>query len=194
MGDYLTILADPPWRQRLTGKYRLPRNQRPDRLPYPTMSLDAIKALPVGDCAAVECHLWLWTTNEYLEAGFAVMRAWGFKYLAPIHWLKPSGCGNYFIHLTQTLLFGYRGKCRFPRARYVRNVITANARRHSEKPPESYDLIERVSAAPRLELFARRRRDGWHTWGNEVSCDVSLAPVETALNSAPSVAAHSSVG
>jgi N6-adenosine-specific RNA methylase IME4 len=177
---YRTILADPPWRQTLAGKYRDPRNSRASSLPYPTMTVDEIKALPIGELAAEGAHLWLWTTNEYLEAGFAVMRAWGFKYLAPVVWVKPSGCGNYFIHRTQTMLFGYRGKCLFTKARYVPNVIFANEGAHSRKPKESYDLIESVSETPRLEVFARpvtpmfQQMPGWDVWGNEVESDVDL--------------------
>lgn len=60
------------------------------------MSLQEIMALQVAELAADDCHLWLWTTNQFLDAGFDVMRAWGFKYLAPIHWVKPSGCGSFF--------------------------------------------------------------------------------------------------
>jgi len=36
-------------------------------------------------------------------------------------------------------------------------------------------MIEKVSHAPRLELFARRRFEGWDSWGNEVSNDIVLA-------------------
>lgn len=185
-GNYRTILADPPWQQTMAGKYRRRQYQSPDDLPYPTMSVEEIKALPVGDMADTGCHLWLWTTNEYLRAGFDVMQAWGFKYLAPVHWIKPSGCGNYFIHRTQTMLFGYKGKCIFPKARYIPNIIFANEGEHSRKPKESYDLIESVSLEPRLELFARPVTPmfpkilGWHVWGNEVEPDISLTQGEAA--------------
>lgn len=183
MGDYLTILADPPWPQKLRsgGLYRnRPKETR--RLPYPTMSVEAIAALPVSSLAAEGCHLWLWTTNQFLRAGFGVMEAWGFTFLAPITWVKPQGLGNYFQHRTQTLLFGYRRRCRFPLARYRPTVFHANIGRHSEKPPESYELVESVSPSPRLELFARERRAGWHVWGNEVESDVAIssaAPAHT---------------
>ena len=39
--------------------------------------------------------------------------------------------------------------------------------RHSEKPEAFLDLVEQVSPGPYLELFARRNRLGWDTWGNE---------------------------
>ena len=171
---YQIIYADPPWNQGMTGKY----NRRPNRaknLPYPAMDLEEIKKIPVGDLAEVGCHLWLWTTNQYLRDGFDVMEAWGFKYLAPITWVKPSGLGNWFIHRTQTLLFGYKEKCVFPNARYKPTVLVSKLpTRHSEKPVEMRNLIEEISGTPRLELFARQKTDGWDVWGNEVESDIIL--------------------
>lgn len=157
---------------------RKKERDKPDSLPYPTMTIEEICALQVGSLPlTTDCHLWLWTTNQHLEDGFRVMREWGFKYLAPVHWVKPSGVGNWFIHRTQTMLFGYRETCRFPLARYRPNIFhTGGPKRHSEKPDASYELIEAISPGPRLELFARRRRDGWHTWGNEIPCDVRMWP------------------
>lgn len=173
---YLTIYADPPWQQGMAGKRKRAKGGfKEDVLPYPTMTTEQVLSLSVGDLADEGCHLWLWTTNQFLETGFQVMRAWGFKYLMPIHWVKPSGVGNWFVHRTQTLLFGYKKKCRFPLGRYKPNIITSgDPVRHSQKPSEAYTLIESVSPAPRLELFARQRREGWHTWGNEVQCDITL--------------------
>ena len=175
-GKYGCILADPPWALAMAGqRKRKKEGAKPEALPYPTMTIEEICAMPVADFATEDCHLWLWTTNQHLEDGFRVMRAWGFKYLAPVHWVKPTGMGNWFVHRTQTMLFGYREKCRFPLARYRPNVFqTGDPKRHSEKPDASYELIEAVSPGPRLELFARRKRGDWHTWGNEVPCDVSM--------------------
>ena len=107
-----------------------------------------------------------------------VLRSWGFRYLAPIHWIKPSGIGNYVIHRSQTLLLGYRERCIFDQLRYFPNLIqTGDPVRHSQKPDAAYELIEKVSHGPRLELFARQKRNGWETWGNEVQSDVHLSEV-----------------
>lgn len=140
------------------------------------MSLEVIKALPVSDLAGVGCHLWLWTTNAFLRDGYDVMAAWGFKYLAPIHWIKPTGCGNYVIHRTQTILLGYKEKCKFNGKRYFPNILAPgnDPTRHSAKPKEFYELIESVSDPARLELFARNKRDGWDVWGNEVAPDITM--------------------
>ena len=108
------------------------------------------------------------------------MEAWGFKYLAPIHWVKPSGFGNYVIHRTQTLLLGYKNRCKFEALRYFANVIeTGNPKNHSQKPEAFYGLIEQVSPEPRLEIFARSKRFGWDVWGNEVFSDVEIKTAET---------------
>ena len=164
---YKCILIDPPWPQGKVGRFA--RHSAPDDLPYSTMTLDDIKDISVGSVSESGSHLWLWTTNQFLSSGFDVMSHWGFKYLAPIHWVKPSGFGAWFVHRTQTLLFGYKDKCVFPLGRYKPNVIfTSCPKRHSEKPDETYRYIEAISPGPRLELFARRKIDGWDAWGNEV--------------------------
>lgn len=173
--QYLTILADPPWEQSLMGNRKRIRDPHCSQsLPYPTMATSAIKDLPVSDIAAVGCHLWLWTTNQFLRQGFEVMESWGFKYLAPITWVKPSGCGNYFVHVTQVILFGYKERCLFTKSRFKPTVIYALPGRHSEKPQSIFDLIEDVSNTPRIELFARKKLTGWDCWGNEVQSDIDL--------------------
>jgi N6-adenosine-specific RNA methylase IME4 len=45
---------------------------------------------------------------------------------------------------------------------------------HSAKPSEFFEMVEAVSPAPRLELFARPRREGWDAWGNEVESDIEM--------------------
>lgn len=176
MSLYRCILADPPWPQTGGGRRLRKREQaRRTEFSYSSMSINEIETLPIGRLADVAAHLWLWTTNQHLESGFRVMAAWGFKYLAPIHWIKPSGQGSWFINRTQTLLFGYKQKCVFPLMRYRPNIIVTGAPvRHSQKPEESFSLIESVSPGPRLELFARQKRHGWDAWGNEVKSDVKL--------------------
>ena len=44
----------------------------------------------------------------------------------------------------------------------------APRRDHSEKPELFQDMIEQMSPGPRVELFARRMRNGWTCWGNEI--------------------------
>lgn len=179
---YKTILADPPWAMKTCGEYKR-RGEQPRGLPYGTMMLDDILRIPVSDLAETGAHLWLWVTNQFIEQGFQVMKAWGFTYLAPITWVKASGFGNYFVHRTEHILFGYKDRCIFNKARYVSNVYfwdRAKAGKHSRKPLQSIELIESISEAPRLELFARPmtplfpKIEGWHYWGNEIESDIQL--------------------
>jgi N6-adenosine-specific RNA methylase IME4 len=174
MGDYLTIVADPPWQERTIGRWKVAKHHLPAALPYQTLPLDAICALPIAPLAAVGAHLWLWTTNSHLDAAFDVLRAWGFTYLTTVTWVKPSGFGAYFASTTQHCLFGYFQKCKFPHARWQPTHFTASVKRHSQKPEQFYDLVERVSPAPRLELFARRMRLGYDVWGDEVPSSITL--------------------
>jgi hypothetical protein len=46
---------------------------------------------------------------------------------------------------------------------------------HSAKPEAFLDLVEQVSPGPYVELFARRDRLGWDTWGDESLGTAELA-------------------
>lgn len=176
VGGFSTILADPPWRfANRTGKVA-PEHRRLDR--YSTMSLDAIKALPVQQVAAKNAHLYLWVPNALLPEGMEVMRAWGFRYVSNIIWAKRRidggpdgrGVGFYFRNVTEIILFGVRGSMRTLRpGRSQVNMIETRKREHSRKPDEQYDLIERCSPGPFLEMFARHPRPNWQVWGDESS-------------------------
>lgn len=177
-GGFRTILADPPWRfANRTGKVA-PEHRRLDR--YSTMSLSAIKTLPVADCSATNAHLYLWVPNALLPDGLDVMEAWGFRYVSNVVWAKRRkdggpdgrGVGFYFRNVTELLLFGVRGSMRTlsPARRQV-NMIETRKREHSRKPDEQYDLIEACSPGPHLELFARHPRKGWVAWGDEAASD-----------------------
>lgn len=172
---YKTILADPPWQfQNRTGKVA-PEHKRLNR--YPTMTLEEIKALPVQEVADENSHLYLWVPNALLIEGLEVMKAWGFQYKTNIIWEKVRndgepdgrGVGFYFRNVTEILLFGVRGtnvRTLSPGRSQV-NLIRSKKREHSRKPDEMIDLIERCSAGPYLELFARGQREGWTMWGNQ---------------------------
>src|SRR5690606_7795967 len=174
VGGFSTILADPPWRlSNRTGKVA-PEHRRLDR--YSTMSLEAIKALPVKDVAAKNAHLYLWVPNALLPEGLEVMAAWGFRYVSNIIWAKRRkdggpdgrGVGFYFRIVTEILLFGVKGsmRTRSPGRSQV-NMIETRKREHSRKPDEQYDLIESCSPGPYLELFSRHPRTKWTLWGDE---------------------------
>jgi N6-adenosine-specific RNA methylase IME4 len=178
-GGWRTILADPPWRfTNRTGKVA-PEHRRLDR--YSTMDLAAICGLPVADVAAKDAHLYLWVPNALLPEGLRVMEAWGFRYVSNVVWAKRRkdggpdgrGVGFYFRNVTEPILFGVRGSMRtLPPARSQVNMIESRKREHSRKPDEQYDLIERCSPGPFLEMFARHPAPGWATWGDESDHEV----------------------
>ncbi|HYE73499.1 MAG TPA: MT-A70 family methyltransferase [Blastocatellia bacterium] len=181
---FKTILIDPPWPKKKTGSLLADRAFRSAEHVYPTMTIEQIKAMPIAQYADVGAHLWLWITNGMLPHFAEVMQAWCFTYHAPIVWRKPSGNGNFFIHRTEFLMFGYYKKCYFRRARYMPNDYTwPKEKEHSRKPEGSYQLIESISEEPRLEIFARRRRDGWHSFGNEIKSDLIIPTREKETDS-----------
>ena len=187
-----TVLADPPWRFiNRTGKIA-PEHHRLAR--YETMSVDEICALPVREQLASTAHLYLWVPNALLPDGLTVMREWGFQYKSNIIWHKlrkdggsdGRGVGFYFRNVTEMLLFGVRGKNARTLApgRSQVNYIGTRKREHSRKPDEQYDLIERCSSGPFLEMFARGVREGWTTWGNQAVEDYAPTWETYAHNSA----------
>ena len=159
---YKTILADPPWKYGKgfgygAGEY------------YPLMEIDKIIELNIGNrLADKNCHLYLWCPNSMLQEGINVMEAWGFKFKTVLTWVKHRSIfGYYFKGQSEQLLFGVKGKLP-PQDRHQVTIINGKVRCHSQKPDEQYDVIEKVSPSPRIELFARQKRDGWDAWGNEV--------------------------
>lgn len=240
---YATIVVDPPW-DHSDGSPPWSDSGRSRRhaLPYSVMSVSEIARLPVADLAASGAHLYLWTTNRFLEAAFAVVRGWGFAPTTSLVWCKDPvgiGMGGRYAITTEYVVYG---RCIFGPSRDVERAgsliraarETAGLGRaelhrrvrggkptgivfrweenaclptaddweqlqealpalrgiarpevepppeaprfastwfqwkrgpHSTKPPAFLDLVEQVSPAPRVELFARAQRLGWDSWG-----------------------------
>jgi len=174
-GSFSTILIDPPWRfQNQTGKVA-PEHKRLHR--YRTMTFDEIASLPIPKYARAQSHVYLWCPNALLQEGLQIMQAWGFTYKTNLVWYKirkdggpdGRGVGFYFRNVTELVLFGVRGRLRtLAPGRSQVNVIAKQKREHSRKPAELYEVIERCSPGPYLELFARDRMPGWTQWGDQV--------------------------
>jgi N6-adenosine-specific RNA methylase IME4 len=202
---YGAILVDPPWRMKMysaKGMGRSPDGERairpdgyyrngqrcnnPERH-YATMSLDEIKALPVGDLAATDCVLFMWAIDPMLPQAFEVAAAWGFTYkTVAFYWAKerrvtsnrhklhedlnhkrfPIGTGYWTrSNPEQCLLFVCGQPKRLSAA--VRKLIISPRREHSRKPNDCAAGIEKLVAGPYLELFSRESRPGWDCWGNQ---------------------------
>lgn len=167
---YKTIYADPPWMESGGGKIRRGADRH-----YPLMKTRDIAAIPVRELADEEgCHLYLWATNNHLRDALDVITAWGFEYVTMITWLKDrKGLGQYYRGMTEHCLFAVTDK-RLPyriedgkRCQGVTGFYEAK-QAHSVKPATMRAMIELVSYAPRVELFAREQYAGWDAWGNEV--------------------------
>ncbi len=165
---YRTIVADPPWGTRGSGRafgLQGMADIRPESH-YSTMSLADICALPVPDLAERDAHLYLWSVCSGLDEGLAVMEAWGFTYKTVLTWVKHGtlGLGAYFRTQTEHVLFGVRGSLPTT-ATDQRNFFEAAKRGHSRKPGVFGDIVERSSPGPYVELFCREPRFGWDSWG-----------------------------
>lgn len=162
---YKTILADPPWKTKKGWDWGADKY-------YKLMTTKEICELQVP--SANNAHLYLWVTNGMIQAGLDVMKSWGFRQVTIITWAKTRSIfGYYFKGQTEQLLFGVKGTLP-PNSRRETTLLTANIRRHSQKPDEIYGKIEAVSPGPYLELFARDSRIGWDVWGNEVESNIEL--------------------
>lgn len=186
---YALILADPAWQTVLwSGAERTP-TQKAGADHYPTMSADAMAALPIADMAARDAVLAMWVIGSHLDQALALGRAWGFAYVTDLfYWLKqrrvrpdqidlftgdvapaPIGMGRYTRNQIEPCLLFKRGKGVRICDHAIRQLIVAPKREHSRKPDEQYPRLEALFGdVPRIELFARNRRPGWDAWGNQV--------------------------
>lgn len=163
---YDVILADPPWRY----SFSRTRNRRIENH-YPTMAPAELRSFPIDTFAAQNCALFLWATSPKLDLALDVMSAWRFKYITCAVWIKNRmGMGYHFRQQHELLLIGKRGKVRSPKPQSrPRSIIAAERLEHSRKPEIVHDyIVAMYPDARRVELFARRPRDGWDVWGNEV--------------------------
>jgi N6-adenosine-specific RNA methylase IME4 len=181
---YRTIVADPPWPYDNANTGGVIRSIKNDGtlargvsdLGYGTMSIAELCAMPVADLADRDAHLYLWTTNSFMEEAHQIVKAWGFTPKTILTWVKvhqndptrvSMKTGYYFRGATEHAIFAVRGSCPLltdegiPTAHLWPRIGT-----HSVKPAAFGDLVERCSPGPYVELFARSPRLGWDSWGH----------------------------
>lgn len=169
-GPFRTILADPAWSYNQAGTLRGTAAGQ-----YETMPLDAICKMPVEAMADDDAVLLLWSTNPLLPDALEVIEAWGFTYKTKLTWVKNNhGPGFWLRSRSEDLLIATRGKPPRPTVAPA-SVLVADNEGHSRKPRAVYPLAERLGLGPRLELFARDRRAGWSSWGDQLSRTVETA-------------------
>lgn len=169
-GVYRVIYADPPWEY---GDKRTNDEQSGSaESQYPTMPIDEICAMPVGEIAASDSVMFLWATAPCLPEAMQVIQAWGFNYKAQFVWDKVKGFNGHYNDVRhELLLIATRGSCVPDIDALDPSVISAKRTKHSRKPELFYELVERMyplGERTHVELFARQSRNGWQSWGNQV--------------------------
>lgn len=151
-GRYRTLVIDPPWDHEglsIAGR---------GRPTYAVMSQEQLLAMPVASWADEECHLYLWTTNNFLFRAGALIEPWGFSYKTVLTWIKPKiGLGSYFRSSTEHCLFAVRGKMT-TRVNDIPTHFEAPAGEHSAKPEVFYEIVRRASYPIFGEAFQRDER------------------------------------
>lgn len=180
---YNIIYADPPWQYKVYSKKGLGRSAEHH---YPTMEIEDICALPVGNLADKNCMLFLWVTMPCLKEGLRALEQWGFTYkTVAFVWIKQNkkadslfwGMGHWTRSNAELCILATKGN---PKrlSSSVHQVIMSHIEKHSKKPDETRErIVELVGNLPRVELFARQKTDGWDVWGNEVESDIIMTEV-----------------
>lgn len=184
---FRVIYADPPW-DFTTWSDKATKSAKQH---YNTMSVDDIARLPVASVTASDALLFLWATWPNLIQAIEVGQAWGFKYKTlGFSWVKltpkgklHTGLGYYTRANSEPCLLFTRGhwKQEWIKSRSVHQIhmedgqlqmfeesIAAQALAHSTKPVIFHERIEALVDGPYLELFGRRKRDGWTVLGNAI--------------------------
>lgn len=174
---YRVIYCDPAWQfnsKKTGGSFKSGAGQK-----YTVTGIDDMKSLPVANIADEDCLLVMWWVGAMPQEAIDLVHAWGFKLcnMNGFVWDKETkhgkdhfGMGHITRASTESAITAYRGKLsNLIVDRGVRSRIRAKAGRHSEKPHEFRQAIEKLCGdVPRIELFARAEFDGWDCWGNEL--------------------------
>lgn len=169
---YRTLVADPPW----NFDDHLGEGPKGASAHYPTMTLAELSMLPVGGWALDDSCLYLWTVNAFIVQAHSLAKAWGFIPRTIITWVKGRieanhliqqiGLGHFYRNTTEHILFCVRGSINVM-DHAMPTAFLAPKGGHSEKPDTFYDIVERMSPGPYLDVFSRKQRFNWDTWGNE---------------------------
>ena len=185
---YAVIVADPPWPVKAPKRWlasAAAHNWRPLTDHYAPMPLADIAALPIGDIALPNAHLFVWTTGHFLPAAVAMLPVWGFRYMYPLVWHKNGGpqlpggpCFN-----AEFVVYARRGKARFVNTAGFFAAFYAPRGDHSAKPGAFYRQVAHITEGPRIDLFARRRHPGFDAWGDQAPGDdtAELSPRQPML-------------
>jgi N6-adenosine-specific RNA methylase IME4 len=163
-GPYRVIVVDPPWHYEK-------RHEDPSHrlLPFPSMTIDDLRATKISDIAHADCVLWFWVTNAHMREAFEVLAAWGFEPKTILTWAKDRmGTGDWLRGQTEHCIMAVRGKPVVTLSNQT-TLLHAPVRAHSQKPVEFYNLVESLCPSPRYaDLFSRyRHNEKWDCHGDE---------------------------
>ena len=163
-GLYDVIVIDPPWDMK-----KIERDVAPEQVEfdYPTMTEKELSEFEVP--AADDCHLWLWTTQKFLPVALRLLDTWGFKYVCSFVWHKPGGFQPFGLpqYNCEFAIYARKGSPQFIDTKAFFTCFEAPRGAHSEKPEKFYDIVRRVTAGRRVDMFNRRKIEGFDGIGNE---------------------------
>lgn len=177
------VLADPPWSY--TGsqdKWGAAAKF------YPLMDDKDLLAFPLADVLTPKGVAFIWVTSPRLDFAIDCIRAWGLTYRGiAFNWVKTKasdptvpvgaqGVRPSIIKPTSELVLAAsrvkQGRPMKVADESIRQIILAPRTEHSRKPEDAHERIERLYPdASKIELFARRGRPGWTTWGFDAPDD-----------------------
>jgi N6-adenosine-specific RNA methylase IME4 len=171
--EFRTVVVDPPWTPKISIINGKAIKASPQNF-YQTMSLEEICELkpPI----AKKAHLYIWCIAQHVNWAYQVAEAWGGEPVILWTWKKSGlGVGRFRCNTEHILLARIGSRYNNPfgnggRHKQATNGTCFNWKRgkHSEKPNDFYKLVEQLSPAPRLDMYARTTREGWYVWGKEV--------------------------
>ena len=168
-GKYQVILADPPWLYE-QEQHSKEKQETVLATHYQSMPTEKICELPIKDLGLNNSVLFLWTTSPKLFECKAVIDAWGYEYKTSMVWDKVKHNVGYYVSVRhEFLLIATRGSCLPDNPKLYDSVITEERTEHSTKPEVFYEIIEDIYKGKKIELFARKPRKGWTSWGQEIS-------------------------
>jgi len=177
---YNTIVIDPAWDITLGGIPTKRRENRAIKLPYKVMSLEEIKNFPIKDFANDGCHVYCWTTNKMIWSIPEVFKAWNVRAFLIMPLVKPSGIipSIYgYVFASEFCVLGFYNP---PMQKFIGtgklNWFKSfnKAGQHSRKPDEFYNVVKKMSPAPRIDIFSRRVIAGFDAWGDEAPKEKQL--------------------